>query len=80
MTIEDEENRPLLSPTVDCSTLQEEQLAQAIKKGKQESWLWKSDSYCWSLTTLILLLLTFTALLYLVFEYNLPEMNPQVMI
>jgi hypothetical protein len=51
MTIEDEENRPLLSPTVDCSTLQEEQLAQAIKKGKQESWLWKSDSYCWSLTT-----------------------------
>ncbi|KAI8882143.1 hypothetical protein K501DRAFT_221753 [Backusella circina FSU 941] len=73
MTIEDEENRPLLSPTtVKYNT--EEQQSQVGKKHK--SWLWKSDSYSWSLATLILLFLTFTALLYLIFEYNLPEMNP----
>lgn len=46
-----------------------------IRKEKKE-WLWTSNSYAWSLATLILLLLTFSALEYALLELNLPAVNP----
>ncbi|KAI9246407.1 hypothetical protein EDC94DRAFT_389325 [Helicostylum pulchrum] len=47
-----------------------------IQKEKKE-WLWTSNSYTWSLATLILLLLTFSALEYALLELNLPAVNPE---
>lgn len=46
-----------------------------IQKEKKE-WLWTSNSYAWSLVTLILLLLTFSALEYILLELNLPAVDP----
>ncbi|CEP16656.1 hypothetical protein [Parasitella parasitica] len=43
---------------------------------EKRAWFWTSNSYAWSLTTLVLLFLLFTALEYALIELNLPAMNP----
>lgn len=47
-----------------------------IAQKEKKAWLWTSNSYAWSLTTLILLLLTFSALEYTLLKLNLPAVNP----
>lgn len=47
-----------------------------ITQKEKKAWLWTSNSYAWSLATLILLLLTFSALEYTLLKLNLPAVNP----
>ncbi|KAG2206983.1 hypothetical protein INT47_008452 [Mucor saturninus] len=48
-----------------------------ISKTEKKAWLWTSNSYAWSLATLVLLLLTFSALEYTLLKLSLPAMNPE---
>jgi hypothetical protein len=47
-----------------------------ITQKEKRAWLWTSNSYAWSLATLIILLLTFSALEYALLKLNLPAVNP----
>lgn len=56
--------------------LQDVETGNVISKTEKKAWLWTSNSYAWSLATLVLLLLTFSALEYTLLKYSLPAMNP----
>jgi len=47
-----------------------------VTQKEKKSWLWTSNSYTWSLATLVLLFLIFSALEYALIKLNLPAMNP----
>jgi hypothetical protein len=47
-----------------------------VTQKEKKSWFWTSNSYAWSLTTLVLLILIFTALEYAIIKLTLPAMNP----
>lgn len=47
-----------------------------ISQKEKKAWLWTSNSYAWSLATLVLLLVTFSALEYALLKLNLPAANP----
>lgn len=47
-----------------------------ITQKEKKAWLWTSNSYAWSLATLIILLVTFTAFEYALLKLNLPAVNP----
>lgn len=47
-----------------------------ITKTEKKAWLWTSNSYAWSLATLVLLVLIFSALEYTLLKLSLPAMNP----
>ncbi|CAO3651947.1 unnamed protein product [Mucor hiemalis] len=48
-----------------------------ITQKEKKAWLWTSNSYAWSLATLIMLLLAFSALEYTLLKLNLPAVNPE---
>ncbi|KAL9547155.1 hypothetical protein PS6_007295 [Mucor atramentarius] len=47
-----------------------------VTQKEKKLWLWTSNSYTWSLATLVLLFLIFSALEYALIKLNLPAMNP----
>lgn len=47
-----------------------------ITQKEKKAWIWTSKSYAWSLATLILLLVIFSALEYTLLKLNLPAVNP----
>lgn len=47
-----------------------------VTQKEKKSWFWTSNSYAWSLATLVLLFLIFTALEYALIKLSLPAMNP----
>lgn len=47
-----------------------------VTQKEKKSWFWTSNSYAWSLATLVLLVVIFTALEYALIKFTLPAMNP----
>ena len=80
------ENKPLLSQLKDglpvrnyTTTMNDPESGKSdvvLPIIDRKAWKWTSDSYIWSLTTLILLLVTFSALEYLLLRLTLPAVNP----
>ncbi|OBZ84693.1 Transmembrane protein 41 [Choanephora cucurbitarum] len=75
-----EEIEPILQKTtvIESYTVHDEETGKPkVIQKETKVWFWTSDSFVWSLATLVLLFMTFTALEYILIRLNLPSINPE---